>query len=321
MKSFEHPAHRSGYGWIMLFLALPAVLFLPWAASDARAEAQKKFSSPEEAVQALVAAIRAGDVKAMITILGPGGKELVSSGDDLADKVGRDKFLRSYDQKNALQQGTGGKTILCTGDDSWPMPIPIVRKGGQWAFDSMSGKREILQRRVGRNELHVMDVLHAYVDAQQEYAGKNCSGTGLVEFAQRIVSSAGKHDGLYWEAKEGEDQSPLGPLVAKAAKEGYANPELNPFHGYYFRVLRGQGKHAKGGTYNYVVKDRMILGFGLVAYPAEYGNSGVMTFIVNQEGVIYQKNLGKDTRRKAEAMKVFDPDKTWKKVADTEKKD
>ena len=305
----------------MFFLALPAVLFLPWAASDARAEARKKFSSPEEAVQALVAAIRVNDVKTMIAILGPGGKELVSSGDDLADKVGREKFLRSYDQKNTLQQGTAGKTILCTGDDNWPMPIPVVKKGSQWVFDSMSGKREILKRRVGRNELRVMDVLHAYLDAQHEYASKNCNGTGLVEFAQRIVSRAGKHDGLYWEAKNGEEQSPLGPLVAQAAKEGYANPELNPFHGYYFRVLKGQGKHAKGGTYNYVVKDKMILGFGLVAYPAEYGNSGVMTFIVNQEGVIYQKNLGKDTRRKAEAMKVFDPDKSWTMVKEPGKKE
>ncbi len=305
----------------MLFFALPAVLFLPWAAPNARAEAQKKFASPEEAVQALVAAIRANDVKALITVLGPGGKELVSSGDDLADKVGREKFLRSYDQKNALQQGTAGKTILCTGDDNWPMPIPVVKKGGQWVFDSMSGKREILNRRVGRNELRVMDVLHAYVDAQHEYASKNCNGTGLVEFAQRIVSRAGKHDGLYWEAKDGEEQSPLGPLVAQAAKEGYANPELNPFHGYYFKVLKGQGKHAKGGAYNYVVKDKMILGFGLVAYPAEYGNSGVMTFVVNQEGVIYQKNLGKNTRRRAEAIKTFDPDKSWTKVNEPEKKE
>lgn len=321
MKSFADHTHRPGHWLIMLFFTLPAAFFLLWAASDARAEAQKKFGSPEEAVQALVAAVRANDVKAMIAILGPGSKELVSSGDDLADKVGREKFLKAYEKKNTFQQAAAGKMVLSIGEDNWPMPIPIVKKGNQWVFDGMSGKREILKRRVGRNELHVMDVLDAYVDAQLEYAGKNCSGSGLVEFAQRIVSSAGKHDGLYWEAKEGEDQSPLGPLVAQAAREGYANPELNPFHGYYFRVLKGQGKHAKGGAYNYVVKDKMILGFALIAYPAEFGNSGVMTFIVSQEGDIYQKNLGRDTRRKAEAIKIFNPDKTWKKVEDTDKKD
>ncbi len=201
------------------------------------------------------------------------------------------------------------------GPDQWTMPIPIVKKGSRWAFDVGKGKNEILKRRIGRNELHVIDVLDAYVDAQQEYASKDCRGGGKVEFAQRLFSTEGNRDGLYWEAKEGEPQSPLGPLVAQAAKEGYA-PErnLSPFHGYYFKVLKGQGKHAAGGAYHYVIKDKMLLGFALVAYPAEYGNSGVMTFIVNQAGKVYEKNLGKDTRRRAEAMELFDPDSTWKQV-------
>jgi hypothetical protein len=195
------------------------------------------------------------------------------------------------------------------------MPVPIVKKGSRWAFDARKGKSEILKRRIGRNELHVIDVLDAYVDAQLEYASKDCRGGGKVEFAQRLFSTEGNRDGLYWDAKEGEPASPFGPLVAQAAKEGYA-PErnLSPFHGYYFKILKGQGKHAPGGAYQYVVKDKMLLGFALVAYPAEYGNSGVMTFIVNQAGKVYEKNLGKDTRRRAETMELFDPDPTWKPV-------
>lgn len=321
MKNIVRHTHRSR-DWLMVPVFVVTIAFsLLWTAAGAHAQIQKSFTSPEAAVQALVAAVRANDVKGLMGILGPGSKELVSSGDEMADKVGRDKFLKAYDQKNVLQQDSQGKMTLCVGEDNWPMPVPVVKKGTKWVFDIREGKQQILNRRIGRNELHVMDVLHAYVDAQLEYAGKNCSGSGLVEFAQRIVSSAGKHDGLYWEAKDGEEQSPLGPLVAKAAREGYANPELNPFHGYYFRVLKGQGKHAGGGAYNYVVKDKMILGFGLIAYPAEYGNSGVMTFIVNQEGTIYQKNLGKDSRRRAEAIRGFDPDKTWKKVEEPGKKE
>jgi hypothetical protein len=186
-------------------------------------------------------------------------------------------------------------------------------------FDIRKGKQEILNRRIGRNELHVIDTLHAYVDAQHEYATRDCGGGGKVEFAQRLISTEGKRDGLYWEAREGEKESPLGPLVAQASREGFANPDLQPFHGYYFKIIKGQGKHAEGGAYTYVVKGKMILGFAIIAYPAEYGNSGVMTFMVNQEGIIYQKNLGKNTKRIAEAIKIFDPEKTWKKVSETEK--
>ena len=321
MNSVALSTNRSGQGVSVSVCIIAVAILLLWAspAAFAAAAPQKSFPSPEEAVKSLVAAVRANDIKEMMAILGPGSKEVVSSGDDMADRVGREKFLKAYDQKNRLQEQSPDKMTLCTGDDDWPMPVPIVKKGTKWVFDIQKGKQEILNRRVGRNELHIIEVLHAYVDAQHEYATKDCRGAGAVEFAQKLVSTEGKRDGLYWEAKEGADQSPLGPLVAQASKEGYANANLSPFHGYYLKTLMGQGKHAKGGAYNYVVKGKMILGFALVAYPAEYGNSGVMTFMVNQEGTIYQKKLGKETKRRAEAMKIFDPDKTWTKVGDAAK--
>lgn len=277
---------------------------------------QRTFSSAEEAVKSLVAAVRADDEKEMLAILGPGSGELISSGDEAADRTGREKFIRAYDQMNKIEQKSDDTMVLHIGKDDWSLPIPIAKKADAWVFDTDKGKNEMLNRRIGRNELHVIDVLDAYVDAQHEYATRDCRGDGKVEFAQRLISTEGKQDGLYWEAKEGEEESPLGPLVAQAAREGYANPDLQPFHGYYFKILKGQGKHANGGAYNYVVRDKMILGFAIVAYPAEYGNSGVMTLIVNQEGIIYQKNLGKNTKRGAEALKIFDPDESWKKVTE-----
>ncbi len=224
--------------------------------AETASAAQKSFSSPEEAVNSLVAAVVADNTKEMMAILGPGSKELISSGDDMADKVGRGKFLKAYDRRNSLKEESAGKRVLLIGEDNWPMPVPIIKKGTTWVFDIQKGKREILSRRIGRNELYVMDVLHAYVDAQHEYASKDCRGGGKVEFAQKLISSEGTRDGLYWEAKEGEEQSPLGPFVAQAASEGYANPNLSPFHGYYFKILKGQGKHAEGGAYNYVVKGK-----------------------------------------------------------------
>jgi Protein of unknown function (DUF2950) len=308
--------------WGMLLTSLIVASVLLTGATSvlcAAQSVQRNFSSPDDAVKSLVDAVRAHDYKEMLAILGPQSKELISSGDEAADRTGREKFIKAYDAKNTLQRESAVKMILCVGADNWPMPIPIVKKGSAWVFDIRKGKQEILNRRVGRNELQVIDVLHAYVDAQHEYATKDCGGGGKVEFAQRLFSAKGKHDGLYWEAKEGEKESPLGPMVAEAAREGYANPNLQPFHGYYFKILKGQGKHADGGAYNYVVKGTMILGFAIIAYPAEYANSGVMTFVVNQEGTIYQKNLGKNTKRRAEAIKVFDPDKTWKKTSETVK--
>jgi hypothetical protein len=293
------------------------VMVISASASDSRvAEVrQTRFHSPEAAVQALVASVRADDLKTILAILGPGSNELISSGDSVADNASRDKFVASYEQKHSLEFTPTGTMILHIGDDDWSMPIPIVKKANNWVFDIGKGKKEILHRRIGRNELNVIDVINEYVVAQHEYASKDCRGGGKVEFSQRFISTPGRHDGLYWEASEDEQQSPLGPLIALAAKEGYvAAGNLSPFHGYYFKILKGQGKYAKGGAYNYVVKDKMILGFALVAYPAEYGNSGVMTFVVNQDGIIFEKDLGKKTRRLAEAITKYNPDKSWKEV-------
>ena len=306
--------------WLTVMACLiSGTLFLIWATSSSHAGGMphRSFLSPEKAVTSLVTAVRANDTEEMLAILGPGSRELIFSGDDVADSTGREKFLKAYDRVNNLQKVSADKVTLCIGKDNWPLPIPILKAGAIWVFDAEQGKQEILNRRIGRNELHVMDVVDAYTDAQHEYASRDCGGGGMVEFAQKLISTQGRHDGLYWEVKEGEKASPLGPLVAQAAIEGYADADLSPFHGYYYKILKGQGKYAQGGAYDYVVKGKMILGFALVAYPAEYGNSGVMTFIVNQEGIRYEKDLGKDTTRIAEKMKIFDPDKTWKTVKET----
>jgi hypothetical protein len=279
---------------------------------------QKSFASPDEAVNALVAAVKADSKKEMLPILGTGGKELISSGDEVADKAGREKFLKAYDKMNKLEKVSDSKMILHIGKDDWSLPIPVVKKGNTWFFDTKAGKEEILNRRIGRNELNVIEVLHAYIDAQCEYASKDRNGDGVMQFASTIISTTGKKDGLYWGAQEGEEMSPLGPFFAQASSEGYAN--LSPFHGYYYKILKGQGKYATGGAYDYVVKGKMILGYALVAYPAQYGNSGIMTFIVNQAGVIYEKNLGKNTVNIATAMKKFNPDKTWREIKEITKK-
>jgi hypothetical protein len=236
--------------WLaMLALVIAAVIFVlgPSSALFAANTPHKSFSSPEEAAKALVAAVRASDLKEMQAILGPGSRELIFSGDEVADRTGREKFLKAYDLMNTLQQASAHKVVLLIGEDKWPMPIPIVKKSAKWVFDAQQGKREILNRRIGRNELNVMDVLQAYVEAQHEYASKDCRGRGMVEFAQRFGSTEGKRDGLYWEAKEGEDLSPLGPLVAQAAKEGYAKADFWPFHGYYFKILKGQENMSREG--------------------------------------------------------------------------
>jgi hypothetical protein len=307
----------------MILRLLPCALailiaMVALAASPAMAggpAGQKRFVSPEQAVAALVAAVQDNNDAELLAILGPGSENLISSGDRVADQKGRTRFLKAYEEKKGLEQEDEGRAVLLIGGKDYPFPIPIVRQGNAWLFDTQAGTEEILNRRIGRNELHTIEVMHAYTDAQREY-GCMKRNDGGPEFAQKFASSEGKKDGLYWKPGEGEEESPFGPLIARATEEGYAGgldkdpPE--PFYGYYFKILKLQGEHAKGGAFDYVADGKMVLGFALVAYPAKYGASGIMTFIVNQEGVIYEKDRGEDTAATAAAMTTFDPDETWK---------
>lgn len=279
---------------------------------------QMTFVSPDEALKALVDALKADDTKTLVAIFGPGSEDVLSSGDPVADRAGRKRFIDFYEQKNKLDEEDANKAVLYLGNEDWPFPIPIAKKEGAWQFDTSEGREEILVRRIGRNELSVIQVCLAYVDAQREYALKDRDGDPFLEYAQKFRSDPGKENGLYWKAGEGEEQSPLGPLAAAAQKEGYTGKQSGsgpaPYHGYYYRILKGQGNDASGGAYDYMVRGKMIGGFALVAYPARYWSSGIMTFIVNHDGVIYQKDLGKNTEKTALSMKLFNPDTTWKKV-------
>ena len=295
-------------GAAMLILALSSL-----------AQAQQRFKTPEEAVQALVNAARSGDSKSVVSILGPGSQELVSSGDPVADANARQEYLTAYDAGHRIVSESGKPAVLVIGPNDWPFPIPMVQRDGQWIFDVPAGREEVLARRIGRNELATMKAMLAYWDAQNEYADMNKDQSGQAVYAQRIVSSPGKKDGLYWPTSGNETPSPLGEAVAAATQRGYRVGAAEPFNGYRFKVLTRQGPTAPGGAVDYVVKGNMIGGFGLVAFPAEYGNSGIMTFIINNDGDIYEKDLGSRTARLAARMSSFSPDHTWKKVVDTEK--
>ena len=286
------------------------------------APAQKSFDSLDDAVNAFVAAIRAADRKALVAILGPEGQPLVSSGDDVADRAAFQRFAAEYDRAHRLEGG-GGKVVLYLGDDDFPFPIPLVPDGPRWIWDTDAGNEEILNRRIGRNELSAIEVCLAYVDAQREYYAWSPDGMGILEFAQRLASTKGKRDGLFWETKPGERPSPLGPLVAEARAAGYRRAQgggPTPYHGYLYRPLSAQGPDAPGGAYDFVVKGHMIGGFALVAFPASYGVSGIMTFIVSHDGVVYQKDLGPKTAQVGNAMKRYNPDRTWRKAADDSSK-
>jgi DUF2950 family protein len=312
---------RNSVQHTVLVTVITAILMIYTNYTYANAEniKQKSFASPEEAVKALVDAIKANNNPELLAIFGHGSEDVFSSGDEIADKNTHEKFISLYEEKNKLEKETPDKVVLDIGSDDWPLPIPIVRKGNVWVFDTKAGSEEILSRRIGRDELDAIQAMHGYVDAQRDYVTKDRDGNGFVEFAQRIISTGGKRDGLYWDSKEGEEESPLGPLFAEAEKVGYnpkkkQNDQPIPFHGYLYKILKGQGKNAPGGQYDYVVDGKMILGFALVAYPAKYGSSGIMTFIVNQDDVIYEKDLGKNTEQIVRAMQTYDPNKTWNKA-------
>jgi hypothetical protein len=298
----RHPRCSSGlFAAAMMVLAVPA------------ASAQQTFPSPEDAAAALVAAAKSGSENDLLKVLGNEAADIIASGDTVADNETRQRFVSAYDTKHSISMQANKRAILMLGNDDFPFPIPLFHNKTGWEFDTSEGRMEILYRRIGRNELDAIQTSLAFVDAENEYADKD-RGAGPGVYAQRIVSSPGKKDGLYWPADG--DQSPLGELAAEASAEGYkvGSGEPQPYHGYYYRILTQQGSNAPGGEMDYVINGKMIGGFALVAYPADYGNSGVMTFLVNHNGIVYQKDLGERTESIAKRMKSFNPDQTWKKV-------
>lgn len=283
------------------------------------AAGEQQFGTPEEAVSALVTAAKNHDTNALHAIFGPAGHDLVSP-DAVQATQEFHAFAQRLSEKTELARPSDSKCLLQLGAEAWPFPIPLVKADGKWSFDTAAGRQEVLNRRVGRNELGALAVCRAYVDAQREYAGKDRNGDEVLEYAQRLHSTPGKHDGLFWPLRPGEDQSPFGPLIAAAQVEGYRQQEQvladepSPYHGYYFKILTKQGRHAPGGKHDFVINGHMIGGFALVAWPAEWGNSGVMSFIVNQQGKIYEQNLGPKTASLAKTMTTYDPDGNWSPV-------
>lgn len=306
-------------GWNFL-LAASLLVALPCISAPASktAETGRSFATPEAAMASLLAATAAADSNALRVILGPAAEQLLNP-----DRIQATNELKTFSsalaQTNHLTRVSDTLVTLELGDDLWPFPVPLVKRDGGWVFDTDAGEAELLNRRIGKNELSTLQVMREYVEAQREYAGSDRDGDEILEYAPRLVSSPGKQDGLYWPPDLDGTLSPLGPLVAFAQVEGYS-PELRtedevergPYHGYYFKILTRQGKHARGGKYNYVINGNMIAGFALVAWPAEYGNSGIMTFIVNQQGRVFQKDFGPKTSRLAGKLDTFDPDPSWK---------
>jgi hypothetical protein len=308
-KSLKNVLLRQvGFGIVALAVAITLLHAAPQ-------ESQRTFATSQEAAQALVEAAGNNDTTALLKLLGPDGKDIVESGDPAADKTAREKFAQRANTKMQLEPEPGNpdRATLVVGDNDWPFPVPLVRKNGQWHFDSRSGRMEILARRIGRNELTAIDVCRGYVEAQMEYAARDRDADGILEYAQKIISSPGKKDGLYW---KGEPDN----LVPKSFADAAASMLLAqgkkpvPYHGYYFHILKAQGPDAQGGTLDYVVKGKMIGGFALVAWPAKYGVSGVKTFLVNHQGIVYEKDLGLTTATLARQMTRFNTDKSWKPV-------
>ena len=318
MRHTKLKGRRSGlYGPVKIG-ALAMLLFACLAVdSTAQQKGQKTFSSPEEASKAFVAAVQNNDEKTLLEILGPDATQIVSSGDPIEDAEGRANFVRKYEEMHRLFKEPDGSVTLYIGAENWPTPIPLLMKGNAWFFDTEAGKREILFRRIGRNEYSAIRISRELVAAQKEYYAMQHYTMQHNEYASQMFSDEGQHNGLYWKASEGEPQSPIGPLVASAIAEGYVKGKdapPTPYRGYFFHILTRQGKHAPDGAKSYMVNGKMTEGFAFVAYPAEYRSSGVMTFIVSQDGVVYQKDLGKKTEALGKAMQEYNPDSSWSKA-------
>jgi len=318
MFRFNHRTKRDGICRIgsMAMVAVSvavALLMVPVFAQEVK---QKIFGTPEEAMKTLAETVKAGNTKDIMAILGPEGRDIISSGDEVADKNILEQFVKAYQEKVDFVKEKEDRVSIIIGSDHWPFPIPIVKKGEGWVFDTKAGREEVLNRRVGRNELAAIEVCLAYVEAQREYASTDQERDGIIQYAQKVWSDPYRRNGLYWEVGEGEIESPLGPFIAQAAQEGYTKKgdKPTPHHGYYYKILKGQGMSAPGGAYQYVINGHMVAGFALVAWSAEYGVSGVMTFVVNQNGTVYQKDLGPKTGELAKTMTLYNPDRTWKRA-------
>ena len=293
---------------VALLAAMPPAL--------AAAAAQKTFGTPESAAQALHDAVRANDSRELAALLGPAGRDIIESGDPAEDMVGRVRFVAAYERFHQVEVTSPHRAVLVIGDERWRFPFPLVGGPSAWHFNTAEGRKEVIARRIGRNELAAIQAVLAYVDAQREYAGLAHDGVGPGVYAERIASTAGRHDGLYWMPTRESPLSPLGPLFALAAADETGGSASAPYHGYFFRVLRAQGSNARNGAADYVVRARMMAGFALVAWPARYRVSGVRTFIVNQDGAVYSRDLGPETDRVARTMLAYDPGRGWKRESD-----
>ena len=295
-------------------IVLVCVTFLSISAALCFASDQKTFATPGEAVKALMAAVESNNQDELLGVFGPDAKDLVSSGDDVQDRNSRAAFVKSYKAKHAIIAEDPNTRVLQVGAKDWELPIPIVLVDGRWHFDTAAGKQEIIYRRIGDNELGAIAVCRGTIAAQRDYAAEEHDGLPAGIYAGKLRSDPGKHNGLYWEATDGEPASPAGPFLAQAAEEGYQKGD--PYHGYYYRGLKAQGAAAPGGAKSYLVDGVLKGGVGLIAYPAQYKVSGVMTFIINQDGVVYQKDLGESTTEAAKAITEYNPDSSWTKVED-----
>jgi len=306
----------------MLGKALILALLLLFPAKAYTAQAH--YDSPDKAMLSLLSAVCAQDIGQLKSVLGPESEQIIFSGDKVADRNLLEKFIKAYGEKHQLVAGKSGTMILIVGKSDWPMPIPIVKKGGKWQFDTNAGKEEILNRRIGRNELSAINTCLAIFEAQQEYISRlGAHGDGVHDYAVRFISEPGKRNGLYWPAPDNAPESPLGLLVAGAAEEGYkpepsATESSLPYKGYRYRILTRQGAAAHGGATDYMVDGLLVKGFAIIAWPALYGNSGIMTFIMNHEGTIYQRNLGKETAKKVVRITAYNPESSWKKSSPTQ---